>query len=204
VQVNNLISFFDPLPDNKYMTLWLILFVVGMAVVTLVFIQASRKPPQKNLLDSQESSQSISYPYQKQPFLLTKAERSFFGVLHQAVENKYYVSSKVRLADILKTAPGLDGSKRQSAQNRINSKHVDFVLCDPNDLAICFVIELDDSSHEKMQRQERDDFVNKALEAAKIPIIHFPVRQAYNLNEIKQLIPTIVETSVQSKEAIGL
>jgi very-short-patch-repair endonuclease len=171
------------------MTPFLILLIAVVTVTALIiFIKNLKKPSQNNSLDIEKNSGDISYPYQKQALLLTKAERSFFGVLYKAVGNEYHIFSKVRLADILKTTPGLDGSKRQSAQNRINSKHVDFVLCDLNNLAIRFVIELDDSSHESTQRQQRDDFVNKALEVADIAIIHFPVKQAYSLDEIKQLL----------------
>lgn len=121
------------------MTPLLVVFIVAIAVILFLFTQLSRK---KNSPNKDEDSKTISYPYQKQPFLLTKAERSFFGVLQQAVGSDYYIFSKVRLADLLKTTPGLDGSKRQSAQNRINSKHVDFILCNPSDFALRFVIEL--------------------------------------------------------------
>ncbi|MGL4610484.1 MAG: DUF2726 domain-containing protein [Trueperaceae bacterium] len=167
------------------MTLSLALLVVIIAVALFLFNQISKKKPS---LSKDEDVQTISYPYQKQNYLLTKAERSFFGVLQQAVGNDYYILSKVRLADLLKTTSGLDGSQRQSAQNRINSKHVDFVLCNPSDFAICFVIELDDGSHEKAQRQQRDNFVDKALGAAGVPILHIPVKQAYSLNEVKEAI----------------
>ena len=43
-------------------------------------------------------------------------------------------------------------SERQAAFNRISSKVLDFVLCDPNNLAIIAAIELDDSSHKRNDR----------------------------------------------------
>lgn len=42
------------------------------------------------------------------------------------------------------------------------------------------MIELDDRSHEAEDRQIRDDFLNKALEAAGIPILRVKNRSIYD------------------------
>lgn len=39
-----------------------------------------------------------TYPYERQPSLFTPAERSFLGVLRQALGSDYHVFGKVRLA----------------------------------------------------------------------------------------------------------
>ena len=44
--------------------------------------------------------------------------------------------------------------------NKVQAKHVDFVLCD-KDLHIKAILELDDSSHDKADRQERDKFLDE-------------------------------------------
>ena len=119
--------------------------------------------------------------YRSKGTLLSPAERSFYGVLLQIVEGQYRVFSKVRLMDIIEPDGRLPRSAHQAAQNRIQSKHVDFILCDPSDLSIQCVVELDDSSHNRPDRQERDAFVNDALQAAGIPIFHIPVQSQYNL-----------------------
>ena len=82
----------------------------------------------------------IALPYQKEPYLFTPAERSFFGVLEAALGNQFRVLGKVRLADVIRVKPGLSGSARQQAFNRIQSKHLDFVACDAKDMAVKFVI----------------------------------------------------------------
>jgi very-short-patch-repair endonuclease len=124
-------------------------------------------------------------PYEKQPALFTPAERSFLGVLEQAVGNEFRIMGKVRLGDVVRVKAGLDNKVRQSALNKIQSKHVDFVACDPSDLSIQFVVELDDKSHEREDRQDRDAFVDKVMEAAGIPIIHFPVKKSYVVQEVR-------------------
>lgn len=184
------------------------MFIVLAAAIVIAgsifFVKSSRKPSQLGHLGEEKNSETISYPYQKQPFLLTKAERSFFGVLQQAVGGDYCIFSKVRLADIIKVNSGLSASNRQKAQNRISGKHVDFVLCNTHDLSIHCVIELDDKSHEKLERQQRDDFVDAALHAAGVRIFHFPVQQTYNLNEVRKLLSKPSTVSEQVKEVVAL
>ena len=128
------------------------------------------------------------YPYQKEPALFTPAERSFLGVLEQALGSQFRIMGKVRLLDIIRVKPGLSGSVRQQAINRIQSKHIDFVVCNPDDLSVQFVIELDDSSHQQSQRQSRDEFLNKALEAAGVQVFRFAVKRSYSVQDIRNAI----------------
>ena len=130
----------------------------------------------------------ISFPFQKEPVLFTPAERSFLAVLETALGNQFRVMGKVRLADVISVKPGLSGSARQQAFNRIQSKHLDFVVCDPKDMAVQFVVELDDSSHQQSGRQARDEFLDKALTVAGVPVFHFQVKRTYSIQEIRRTI----------------
>src|SRR5438046_32622 len=84
--------------------------------------------------------------------LLTEAERSFFGVLDQALAGEYRLFAKVRLADVVRPVQGPSRSGRPAAFNSISAKHVDFVLCDPSSLRVVGVVELDDKSHRRLDR----------------------------------------------------
>ena len=77
---------------------------------------------------------------------------------------------KLRLADIVGVAPGQENY--MSYFNRIKAKHTDFVICDPETMEVILAIELDDPSHEREERIERDAFVDKVYEAAGIPLLH--------------------------------
>jgi len=128
------------------------------------------------------------YPYEKEPALFTTAERSFLGVLEQAVDGKLRIMGKVRLADVVKVKRQNNKSTWQKAFNRIQSKHLDFVACDPATLGVKFVIELDDKSHNESKRQDRDLFLDKVLEAAAIPVFHFPAKRQYVVPEIQSTL----------------
>jgi hypothetical protein len=153
-----------------------LLVIVGiLAVVIQVVLPGLRRGP-------------AAFPYQKEPALFTPAERSFLSVLDSALGPQFRILGKVRLADVIKVQSGLGGSARQQAFNRIQSKHLDFVICDPNDLSVKFVVELDDSSHQQSHRQARDAFLDKALAAAGVPVFHFAVKRTYSMPEIRGVL----------------
>ena len=95
------------------------------------------------------------FPYQRHTTLFSPAERSFLGVLDQAVAGKYRVFGKVRIADVATVRGTPNRSSWQVAFNKISSKHFDFVLCNPDDLTFVCAIELDDKSHSQDKRQGR-------------------------------------------------
>lgn len=164
---------------------WILLLVVLLVIAALLLKNISRTEP--------EQSQPL---YEQQKAFLTPAERSFYGVLLQAVDAKTAVFSKVRVADVLKPVPGLDRSKWQTAFNKISAKHFDFVLCDIKTLSVHMVIELDDSSHQKKARVNRDDFLNSACKSAKLDLIRVKAQKAYRIEELRvQLYGTTVSSS---------
>jgi len=126
------------------------------------------------------------FSYQKEIFLFSLAERSFLGVLELVLGNQFRVFGKVRLADVVKVKSGLIGRDWGQAFNRIKGKHLDFVVCDSSKLSIQLVIELDDSSHYRFDRQGRDKFVDEVLLGAGVPIVRFPVKRSYSVEEIRQ------------------
>ncbi len=132
-------------------------------------------------------SPKIESAYEIRPFL-SDAERSFFGVLQQAVASDHQVFAKVRVADILRPIQGLDRGQRQRDFNRISAKHIDFIICDPKELRVLGVIELDDKSHSQSNRQSRDNFLDAAFASASIPILRIPARQSYSPGQLREQI----------------
>ena len=117
-------------------------------------------------------------PYKKKDYFFTAAERSFYQVLLSVLAGQdVHVYAKMRVADLLylpaKTA------ERQSYQNRIQSKHIDFLICDKKNIVPLVAIELDDSSHSRPDRVNRDRFLEKAFADAGLPLLRFPVKTGY-------------------------
>ncbi|MFZ2854005.1 MAG: DUF2726 domain-containing protein [Rhodocyclaceae bacterium] len=162
---------------------WLVLAVTVVAVLLL--------------MAKQKQSQGIAsgYPYKKLPTLFTPAECSFFGVLDQAVGKDFRLFGKVRVADVLAPRDGMNKSLWQTAFNKINRKHFDFLLCAPGDLSVLCAIELNDQSHKKKNRQDRDEFLAGACTAAGVPLISFQARHAYSAAEVSAKIVEAISGS---------
>lgn len=135
----------------------------------------------------------LTFPYRRRKALFSAAERSFLGVLDREVEGRYRVFGKVRLYDVLDVIGAVSSSERKAAFNRVVQKHVDFVLCRPDDLSIVAAIELDDGSHERAGRQERDLFVDAACRAAGLPLLRFPVKASYTAAEVRAALAVLEE-----------
>lgn len=176
---------------------WLFLFVV--AIVAAILVLKARLPAKANTGDTATVDE---FPYQQAGPLFTPAERSFLGVLDQAVAGRARVFGKVRVGDVLNPQKGLQRGASSTARNKIDRKHFDFVLCDPSDLSVMCVIELDDKSHQAKSRQERDNLLLGACRAAGIPMIQVPAKAAYTISAVAEifsgLLPAPKEVAVGS------
>ena len=129
-------------------------------------------------------------PYFKRPSLVTKSELRFYKSLHKAVLDDYEIFAMVRIADLIRVQKGSINGRKWL--NKILAKHIDFVLCDPGSLEPVMCIELDDSSHNRADRIERDKFVNDAFDAAELPLLRIPVEATYNAREVRDLIDEVL------------
>ena len=128
--------------------------------------------------------ETVLRPYFRKPFLLSKAEKYFYNILREIFDT-YTILPKVRLADVV------EANRRhpnwQSNFNRIRSKHIDFVICDAW-LCPLLAVELDGSSHRRIDRQQRDDLVDQILNDSLLQIVHVPRQKRYFHKEIRQLL----------------
>lgn len=109
------------------------------------------------------------YNYKKRNFLLSRAEREFYELLLEAVGQEFYVFPQIHLSSLVDNR--VVGQNWFGAFRHIDEKSVDFVLCDKISLSPQIAIELDDQSHERVDRKNRDAEVNRILEMAGIPLI---------------------------------
>lgn len=153
-------------------------FWVGVAVFAAIFVLLRMY------------SAPAPMPYFKRPSLVTKSELRFYKSLHKAVLDDFEIFAMVRIADLIRVEKGSANGRKWL--NKILSKHIDFVLCDPRSLEPVVCIELDDDSHNRPDRIERDKFVNDAFDAADLPLLRIPVESSYNAREVRDLINDVV------------
>ena len=128
-----------------------------------------------------------TFPFRLRDDFLSNAEASFFQVLRGVVDDRALICPKVNLGDLFFVSTG-DHRKNRGISNRIDRKHIDFLLCDPRTLRPILGIELDDKSHEKPERKARDVLVERVFDAARLPLVRIQVKSGYVPNEVATLI----------------
>lgn len=161
-----------------------ILLLILIVAVVVVWVLKKRKDKKKRENDLQypsndtptgttantqttENQATVEKPEPKEepiPYvrknLLTKNEWYFYKNL-KPIADKLGVTvlAKVRVADLVEPETGMNKSQWQTAFNKINKKHIDFMLCNPDNLYPLLLIELDDNSHAQTKQVERDHFI---------------------------------------------
>ncbi len=152
-----------------------IIFAVGI-IITLF----------KASFESEDNKEKPKYQYQRKQFFLTRAEHEFYDALLSVVGNEYHVFAQVHLPTILDNK--VVGQDWRGSLAHINRKSVDFVLCDKIYISPKLAIELDDKSHERLDRQERDKEVERILEVAGLPLLRIENRGDFNTQELTEKI----------------
>lgn len=128
-------------------------------------------------------SPAAPLPYRLRDDFLSQAELSFYHVLKTAIGERAVICPKVGIAEVLFVA---QPHVNQAYRAKIVQKHLDFVLCHPKTMHPLVAIELDDASHNRPDRQARDEFVNEACHVAGLPLVHVPVRHAYQTRDLAE------------------
>lgn len=136
------------------------IFVIAIIIVILAVIGMKLGNNQKQLVTT----------YRKK-YLLTKNEYSFYQKIKPIIqESNLKVLCKIRLADLIEPEPNKNQKEWYTAFNRIKSKHIDFAIA-TEDMKVIALVELQDSTHQKSNRKERDEFVNTAVTSAGYTLI---------------------------------
>jgi predicted RNA-binding Zn-ribbon protein involved in translation (DUF1610 family) len=146
------------------------------------------------------TSSSDSLPYRVRDDFLSPAENSFFHVLCSVVGEQVVICPKVRLADIFFV---VRPDKNLAYFNRISQRHVDFLLCERGSMKPILCVELDDSSHSRSGRKARDEFVDKAFEAADLPLLHIAAQRSYDTRELTGKVAQFLGDATRSPVSPG-
>ena len=129
------------------------------------------------------------HPYVSCRYLLTDAEHIFYRALKTAVPDGVRIMAKVRLGDVITCS---DRDWHAGHGPPISAKHLDFVLVDESSTRILGAIELDDKSHVRRDRRQRDKFVDAVMRAAGVPLLRIPVQNGYDRGEIGREIRQMI------------
>lgn len=158
---------------------YIMLVVLFVIVLVLKFFT-------ENISKKKESKKKPVYKYSRKEFLISRAEHEFFYILVEVLGGQYYVFTQVHLPTILDHK--VVGQNWKGAFSHINGKSVDFVICDKAYIKPLLAIELDDRSHEREDRIERDSVVEQMLKDANMPLLRFLNNGFFIKEEIRKQI----------------
>lgn len=125
-------------------------------------------------------------PYLRRPQLLNAAEQRFHFRLVQALDGLYAIYPKVRLADVIEVRG--DAIEFQAAWSRIAAKHVDFLIAVPETYQPLLVIELESDEAFGGDGQPKDDWLERALLFAGMPIVRVKLRRDYDPIGLRKIL----------------
>lgn len=152
--------------------LYIVLFIV------IVLLIAERIINKRNTEEIKTLNVDSFY---KKEYLLTQTELKLYKILKQ-ITNKLELElfCQVPMYELVNCNNFKDFAK-------IKSKSIDFVITEKN-CKIKLCIELDDYTHNRNKRIERDNFVNKVFEKIGTKLIRLKVQNYYNMEELEKII----------------
>ncbi|MDE7164879.1 MAG: DUF2726 domain-containing protein [Clostridiales bacterium] len=149
----SLMPFFREFHDD---TFW-IMTLVSVALMIFCLVALFYKPREKVKLNSK---------YERKQLLLTPPEYNFLLVLRQVKPEKYEVVPQVALNSVIE--------KKTNTSYRSELFRVcDYCFVDKDTFEPLLLVELNDRSHLRADRQDRDAKVAAICAAAKIPLVTF-------------------------------
>ena len=147
-----------------------------------------------NVIKEQKNTNNydIKTQYKKRKFLTDNEKRYYNYLSNYAEKRNFQIISKIRLADLVEVDQKYSTRNidKKISFSKISSKHIDFALCNKTDLEPILLIEVDDYTHDRPERIERDKFIDKALRGAGYKIIH--IRSIENLEKQLDYVTGII------------
>ena len=129
--------------------------------------------------------------------LLTEAELEFVRTLELALNARYRIVVKTRLADIIELNEAFGDADRRKLFEQCDAILLDCLLCDVRTFEVLAAIQLERRKRRSAAEEQADRFVEDALRAANIHLIRMPLQAGYTT----ALVATHIE-SVMSRDFI--
>lgn len=162
----------------------LIITLLLTLLITIIIQKKQNKHNKKNY--------QIKYNYQIKKSVMTIAEGNFYKKLTSALHDNFIIVPQAHLSMIFNHT--VYGQNWRGAFSVINGKSIDFLIINRGTFQPLLGIELDDSSHERHNRQERDKIVNAIFKQTNLPLIHFSTGEWNTPDDINQKVLPLLES----------
>ncbi len=169
----------------------MLIYIIIFSIIYLIFLfTITKKQKIISKIENEEIKKNIDFYNLRVNKIFTKTEMYFFRQLKEYIKNinkDLNIFTKVRIADIVKDWRYNYYDKIKTF-NKINRKHVDFILSD-DFWNIKLIIELDWYSHNNYQVRKNDEMKNELFQILKIPFIRYKVKMGkYDFSQIKEIL----------------
>ncbi len=173
--MNELLTYF---PSNN--SDWMILSLgIAVVVILILAVLLFRRGRDSATIPAQAAEKTDI------PSLLTQPELACFNTLKSVAGNEFYIMAKVSLSDIAVVKKGVDQARLKKAAKK-GKRHIDFILCNKETLAVVCAIELEDAATAASGRRESHSA--DLLEEVGVMVFHMPVKTSYSVPEMQQAL----------------
>lgn len=152
-------------------TFW-IMTLVSVALMIFCLVALLYKPKDKVKLNAK---------YERRGTILTRPEYNFLLLLRQINPNKYEVLPQIALNTVI------EKTTNNSYRNEL-FRICDYCFVDKDTFEPLLLVELNDRSHLRADRQERDAKVAAICEAAKLPLVTFWLDGDLSFATVKRVV----------------
>lgn len=181
----------------------IIFIVVGFAFIALImfsiwglmmlyksmFKENAKKKEDKDTeeVPIKTNGEKVVYPYKLTQSIFSPKEGYFYRDVRPIADKLgLLVFTKMRLADLLYIPKGT--ADYQKWFNRIKAKHIDFILVD-REMNIKLLVEVDDPTHNKPDRQARDEEVDEIFRQQGLEVLHLRAwGKQYGADDLETII----------------
>ena len=159
---------------------WLLAFtgcaVMLMLIFAVMLIRAHGIPDES----------AVQKSYRKKSAYISPAEREFLYVLRSLVGARYEVCVQAPLVAVVDKVSG--GAFRNEL-----FRVVDYLIADAQTCEPLLLVELNDASHNRADRKERDRKVAEICASARIPLVAFTLEQARDAVFVRKTIHKLLK-----------
>lgn len=159
-----------------------IIIIITLILIIIFEILEEKKEKQRKILPKLTRMEFTAEKIYIKKELMTNNEKYFYKIIKELKEIlKIEIHPQTNLATII---------KKEKNNKYVNElfRNIDFAIFSKDYEKLLLLIEIDDSSHKKKSRIERDKKVNKILKEANIKIIRFYTKYENKPEYVKKRI----------------
>lgn len=180
----------------EYLVIILVVFLLVFMTSAIYYMNVSHK--QKKQIEEKKAQETveqdepltnekITYPYKLTQRVFSPKEGYFYRDVRPIADKLgLIVFTKMRLADLLYIPKGTENERAWF--NRIKAKHIDFIFVDSN-YKMRLLVEVDDPTHNKQDRQARDEEVDEMFRQQGLEVLHLRAwGRQYGADDLETII----------------